>query len=160
MCKKYLTMHKNCNLIFIPRNSRNILLKSVSFYLAFSALTLLAGWQEAIQLAKNWVVGCWCGCLSGPRCRLAYGQLMPLPLTVSCFSKIKNGFTARCYASEVLAMALCPTIHPSVCLSVTSQSSTKTAKRRITQTTPHDSPGTQNRRLSTNNWLYLENGTR
>ena len=30
----------------------------------------------------------------------------------------------------------------SVCPSVTSQSSTKTAKRRITQTTPHDSPGT------------------
>ena len=60
------------------------------------------------------------------------------------------------------------------------------AKRRITQTTPHDSPGLvfyakdlreirsgsppteapnagvvgQNRRLSTSNWLYLENGTR
>ena len=31
---------------------------------------------------------------------------------------------------------------PSVCLSVTSQCSTKTAKRRITQTTPHDSAGT------------------
>ena len=30
----------------------------------------------------------------------------------------------------------------SVCLSVTSRSSTKTAKRRITQTTPHDSPVT------------------
>jgi len=30
----------------------------------------------------------------------------------------------------------------SVCLSVTSWCSTKTAKRRITQTTPHDSPGT------------------
>jgi len=29
-----------------------------------------------------------------------------------------------------------------VCLSVTSRCSTKTAKRRITQTTPHDSPGT------------------
>ena len=29
-----------------------------------------------------------------------------------------------------------------VCLSVTSRSSTKTAKRRITQTTPNDSPGT------------------
>jgi len=43
-------------------------------------------------------------------------------------------FTARCYASAVLAMALCP--------SVTSRSSTKTAKRRITQTTPHDSQGT------------------
>ena len=29
-----------------------------------------------------------------------------------------------------------------VCLSVTSRCSTKTAKHRITQTTPHDSPGT------------------
>jgi len=29
-----------------------------------------------------------------------------------------------------------------VCLSVRSRSSTKTAKRRITQTTPHNSPGT------------------
>ena len=46
-------------------------------------------------------------------------------------------FTARCYASAVLAMAL------SVCLSVRhSRCSTKTAKRTITQTTPHDSPGT------------------
>ena len=68
---------------------------------------------------------------------LRMDQLMPLPLTVSCFSKIQMVFTARCYASAVLAMALCP----SVCLSVTSRSSTKTAKRRITQTTPHDSPG-------------------
>ena len=77
----------------------------------------------------------------------------------------------------------------SVCLSVsvTSRSSTKTAKRRITQTTPHDSPGLQfsaakdlreirpgssptrtpnagglgqNQRLLTNNRLHLENGTR
>jgi len=159
MCKKYLTMHKNCNLIFIPRNSRNILLKSVSFYHAFSALTLLAGWQEAIQLVKNWVVGCWRGCLSGPRCRLAHGQLMPLPLTVSCFSKIKNGF--YCAMLCIRSTSHGPVSnHPSVCLSVTSQSSTKTAKRRITQTTPHDSSGTQNWRLSTNNWLYLENGTR
>ena len=31
---------------------------------------------------------------------------------------------------------------PSVCLSVTSRCSTKTAKRRITQTTPHDTPKT------------------
>jgi len=47
-------------------------------------------------------------------------------------------FTARCHASAVLAMGLC--LCP--CLSVTSRSSTKTAKRRITQTTQHDSPGT------------------
>ena len=39
-------------------------------------------------------------------------------------------FTARCYASAVLAMALCLSV--SVCLSVTSRSSTKTAKQRIT----------------------------
>ena len=51
-------------------------------------------------------------------------------------------FTPRCYASAVLAMALCLSVRPSVCPSVTSRSSTKTAKRRITQTTPHDSPGT------------------
>ena len=88
-------------------------------------------------------------------------------------------FTVRCYASAVLAMGLC--------LSVTSRSSTKMAKQRITQTTPHDSTGTlvsdakdlreirpgspptrapnaggvgQNRRLLTNNGLYLENGKR
>ena len=46
-------------------------------------------------------------------------------------------FTARCYASAVLAMSLCL----SVCLSVTSRSSTKPAKLRIKQTTPHDSRG-------------------
>ena len=96
-------------------------------------------------------------------------------------------FTARCYASVVLAMGLCPCLCLSVCLSVTSRCSTKTVKRRITQTTPHDTPGTlvfwwqrsprnstgvtpyegaecrwggQNRRLSTNNRLYLENSKR
>jgi len=47
-------------------------------------------------------------------------------------------FTARCYASAVLAMALCL----SICLSVTNRCYIKMAKRRITQTTPHDSPGT------------------
>jgi len=47
-------------------------------------------------------------------------------------------FTARCYASAVLAMGMC------LCLSVsvTGRSFAKTAKRRVTKTTPHDSPGT------------------
>ena len=40
---------------------------------AFSALTLLVGLQEGHPACKNWVVGCWCGYLSGARCRLAYG---------------------------------------------------------------------------------------
>jgi len=59
---------------------------------SFSALTLLDGWQERHPAYKNWVVGCWRGYLSGATCRLVYGQLMPLPLTVSCFSKIYIGF--------------------------------------------------------------------
>ena len=70
----------------------------------------------------------WAICKSAPRSR----QITTLATHYSVF------FTARCYASAVLAMALCPSVR----LSVTSQSCTKTAKRRITQTTPHDTPGT------------------
>ena len=142
---------------------------------------------------------------------LHMAQLMPLPLTVSCFSKIRIGFTFRvvpdkgplnvcvCVAAVVTGLldygettgrtkgsgpratlVVCPlstmsswlvcviteqfqrcsrlfyramlcirgTSHGpvSICLSVfssvTSRSSTKTVKRRITQATPHDSPGT------------------
>ena len=59
--------------------------------LAFSALTLLIGRQEGHPACKkSRVVGCWCGCLSEARCRLAYG---PADATVSCFSKIQSGFT-------------------------------------------------------------------
>ena len=54
-------------------------------------------------------------------------QLMPLPLTVSCFSKIQIGFTftARRYASAVYAMALCPSVSVCLCLSVTSRCSSR-----------------------------------
>jgi len=38
-------------------------------------------------------------------------------------------------------VSVCLSVSVSVCPSVTSRSSTKTAKRMITQTTPHDSPG-------------------
>jgi len=31
------------------------------------------GDRKGIQPVENWVVGCWSGCLSGARCRLAYG---------------------------------------------------------------------------------------
>jgi len=50
------------------------------------------GGRKGIQPVKNWVVGCWRSYLSGARCRLVV-QLMPLPLTVSCFSKIQICFT-------------------------------------------------------------------
>ena len=54
-------------------------------------------------------------------------------ITCSCITCLI--FTARCYASAVLAMGLC------LCTSARSRCSTKTAKRRITQTTPHDTTG-------------------
>jgi len=81
------------------------------------------------------------------------------------------------------AVSVCPSVY----LSITSRSSAKTAKRRITQTSPHNSPGTlvfwcqrsplnstgvtpyggakcrwggSKSRLSTNNRLHLDNGTR
>ena len=90
-------------------------------------------------------------------------------------------FTARCHASAVLAMGLCPCLS----VSVTSGSSTKTAKHRINRqhhttaqgflfsgakdlreirpgSPPTGAPNAggvgQNRRLSTNNRLYCENG--
>ena len=76
----------------------------------------------------------------GPDC-LHMVHLIPLylktPPSLASF-KSRLVFTARCYASAVLAMALCLSVR----LSVTSRSSTKTAKCRITQTTSHDSPGT------------------
>ena len=91
------------------------------------------------------------------------------------------------YASAVYAVVMWPSVCPSVRLSVTSRSSTKVAKPRITQITPYDSPGIlvfwcqkyrrnpneiiptgapnadgigKSWQISTNNSLYLENGTR
>ena len=61
---------------------------------AFSALTLLAGWQEGHPACKKlewWGVGMVI-CLE-QSADLYMAQLMPLPLTVSCFSKIHIGFT-------------------------------------------------------------------
>ena len=70
---------------------------------------------------------------------------MPTAMLVLLFQEyviialeLSKVFTARCYVCTVLAVGLCPC--PSV--SVTSWCSTKTAECRITQATPHDSPGT------------------
>jgi len=63
-------------------------------HLAFSALTLLVGWQEGHPACKGQSGGvlAWFICLElGADMHMA--QLMPLPLTVSCFSKIQIGFT-------------------------------------------------------------------
>ena len=54
---------------------------------------LLVGWQEGDQACKKqwWVAGMII-CLERDA-DLHMAQLMPLPLTVSCFSKIQIGFT-------------------------------------------------------------------
>jgi len=56
---------------------------------AFSALTLLVGRQEGHPACKklSGVVLAWLSVWS----ELHMAQLMPLPLTVSCFSKIQIG---------------------------------------------------------------------
>jgi len=68
------------------------------------------------------VVRCWRGYMCGVRCRLAYAQVMPLPLTVSCFSKIQIGCTFLVPAHQgspgkraVKRMCVC------VCVSVSNQ---------------------------------------
>ena len=62
-------------------------------WFAFSALTLLVGRQEGHPVCKNWVVGA--GVVIGLEqgADLHMAQLMQLPLTVSCFSKIQISFT-------------------------------------------------------------------
>ena len=44
------------------------------------------GGRKGIRPVKNWVVGCWRGCL-GWGTDLHIAQQMPLPLTISCSSK-------------------------------------------------------------------------
>ena len=65
-----------------------------AFIAAYSALTLLVGRQEghpACKKTDRWSAGVVI-CLE-PVADLHTAQLMPLPLTVSCFTKIQIGFT-------------------------------------------------------------------
>jgi len=100
------------------------------------------GIRKSIWPVKIWVMRCWWAYLSGARCRLfayapADATAIPDPHHLLPHFNPDWFFSARCYAYAVLAMGLCP----SVSVSVASRCSTKTAKRRITQTTPHDTPG-------------------
>ena len=64
------------------------------WWVAFSALTLLVGRQEGHLACKKlqlWGTGMVIGLERDADLHMA--QLMPLPLTVSCFSKIQIGFT-------------------------------------------------------------------
>ena len=65
----------------------------IAYVFAFSALTLLVGRKEGHPACKKtewWGAGVVICLERGADLHLA--QLMPLPLTVSCFSKIQIGF--------------------------------------------------------------------
>jgi len=60
---------------------------SSSLYICYPAvLWRCLGGRKGIWPVKNWVVGCWRGCL-GWGADLHIAQQMPLPLTISCSSK-------------------------------------------------------------------------
>jgi len=63
----------------------------ISFFIYVPSMLwcCLLGGRKGIRPVKNWVVGCWCGYVSGSRCRLHMAQLMPLSLTISCSSKFR-----------------------------------------------------------------------
>ena len=76
-----------------------------------------------------------------------YSSFYSIPVSTFFYSiSIPVIFTARRYASAVLAVIVCLSVRlsvcPSVCPSVTSRSCTKMAKPRIRLTTPYDSPET------------------
>jgi len=62
-------------------------------YLAFSALTLLVGRQEGHAACKKLSGGILAWLCLERDADLHMAQRMPLPLTISCFSKIQIGFT-------------------------------------------------------------------
>jgi len=76
------------------RETLRHIISPVPSLFAFSALTLLVGQQEghpACKKTERWGVGVVICLERGADLHTA--QLMPLPLTVSCFSKIQIGFT-------------------------------------------------------------------
>ena len=80
--------------LLITRFKKTFIDESVSKKIALSALTLLAGRQEGHPACKKtewWGAGVVICLKRGADLHMA--QLMPLPLTVSCFSKIQIGFT-------------------------------------------------------------------
>ena len=115
---------------FVHSVSARILLYcmySLQCFFAFSALTLLVGWQEGHLGCKNWVVRYWRGYLSGSKCKwFAYGparhdmtySVLKVPLNpnqptygpadatatpvISCSSKIQNGLSCWCRLSQVV----------------------------------------------------------
>ena len=93
-------------------------------HLAFSALALLVGRQEGHPACKKtewWGAGMVICLERGADLHTV--QLMPLPLTVSCFSKIQIGFTFCYRLTQVVldkgpingCVCICTVIHKNIC---------------------------------------------
>ena len=108
-CQPYITTHSSPDpttvsffdqLAFFSTDThtRSYICSRISFQLSTSYLPSVLwrcwlGGRKGIWPVKNRMVGCWRGYLSGATSKLAYSpaaQMMPLPLTVSCFSKLKS----------------------------------------------------------------------
>ena len=97
ICLKFAgsTSPFSCELLVLPEmplgNRTHIQRIASTSVQSYTAFMLLIGRQEGHPSCKNWVVGCWHGCLErGADSHMAH--LMPLPLTVFCFSKNQIGF--------------------------------------------------------------------
>jgi len=71
----------------------NIFVLMYHAFAAFSALTLLVGQQEGHLACKKLSGGVLAWLSVWSELQTCMSQLMPLSLTVSCFSKIQIGFT-------------------------------------------------------------------
>jgi len=78
--------HCHSRHIIHPTRTWHCLTYAVNFlwelrcYSALSALTLLVGRREGHLVCKNWVMKCWCGYVSGVRCKwFAYGLANAMP---------------------------------------------------------------------------------
>jgi len=96
-CRRIITSdkHNHHHTITTERKklSAQLLLNQITIS-AFSALTLLVGWQEGHPACKKtewWDAGMVICLKRGADLHMA--QLMPLPLTISYFSKIQIYFT-------------------------------------------------------------------
>ena len=98
------------NLTLNPRSMANVytprytILYNRSRISAFSALTLLVGWQEGHPACKKLSGGvlAWLSICLEQGAGLHMAQLMPLPLTVSCFSKIQIGLPFWYWLTQVV----------------------------------------------------------
>jgi len=79
---------------FLTFQPVRVYLSHTWLYVSVHALMLLVGWQEGHPACKKtdwWGAGVVVCSERGADLHMAH--LMPLPLTVSCFSKIQTGFT-------------------------------------------------------------------